>query len=150
MKKNNDLTTSFSFHWSPVQKLYGGFFVNHLNGAYGIYKLFELFVRRKERMAMIEKMSFGDGMVVPPDVTKLFSPPIPTFGALRIGLLLTGLGLGLVLAIFMNSYLDWLASNAGGRPGRYFEVLYLAFMLLFGGLGLVIAYLMEQKNRKKD
>ena len=117
---------------------------------YGIYKVFDLFVRRKERMALVEKMSFGDGMVVPPDVTKWFSPPIPTFGALRLGLLFTGLGLGLVLAILMNVYLDWLATCIGGRPGRYFEFLYVAFMLLFGGLGLVIAHLMEQKNRKKE
>jgi len=117
---------------------------------FGIYKSFELFVCRKERMAMIEKMSFGDGVVVPPNVTKWFSPPKPTFGALRIGLLLAGLGLGLVIAVFTNSYLDWLFTSVGGRSGRYFEFLYVAFMLLFGGLGLIIAHVMEQKNQKKD
>lgn len=118
---------------------------------YGIYKVFELFVRRKERMVMIEKMSFSEGILAPPDVTKWFSPPIPTFGALRLGLLLAGLGLGLVIAVFMNSYLDWQNMiNASKLPNRHGEFLYIALMLLFGGLGLVIAYLMEQKNRKKD
>jgi len=109
---------------------------------YDIYKLFELFVRRKERMAMIEKMSFGDGVVMPPDVTLWLPRPAQTFGALRIGLLLIGIGLGLVIAIIMNSYMS--------IPNRQWEILYFALMLLFGGLGLVVAYLMEQKNLKKD
>ena len=37
--------------------------------AYAIYKLFELYARRKERIFMLEKMSFSDGGINPP-VTK--------------------------------------------------------------------------------
>ena len=118
---------------------------------YGIYKLFELFVRRKERMFLIEKMSFGDGMVAPPDFSKWFSPPTPKFGALRIGLLLIGLGLGIGVAVFLNNFLDWQNMiNAGKLPNQHGEILYFSLMMLFGGLGLVIAYLMEQKNLKKE
>ena len=117
-------------------------FIIPLGIAYIIYKVFELYVRRKERMAMIEKMSFGDGTVIPPDVTKLFSPSTPTSRALQHGFLITGLGLGLGIAFIMNHCMEIQHYEK--------EVLYFALMLLFGGLGLVIAYLIEQKNRKKD
>ncbi len=107
--------------------------------AYAIYKLVELFARRKERMAIIEKLSTSDGKIVPLDITKWFSPPAPASWALRLGLLLTGLGLGLGLAVIMRYYM-------GEVPGG--DALYFALMLLFGGLGLVIAYLIEQKQKK--
>jgi hypothetical protein len=108
---------------------------------YGIYKLFELYVRRKERIMMIEKLSISESAVIPPDVSKYFSSPTPTSWALRLGLLLTGLGLGLSTAVIMNHFMDM------ERYSRD-ELLYFAFMLLFGGLGLVIAYLIEQKQKK--
>jgi hypothetical protein len=109
--------------------------------AYGFYKLFELFVRRKERMAIIEKMSIGDGMITLPDVTKWFSSSMPTSWALRLGALLTGLGLGLSIAVIMNYCMQFQRNEQ--------DVLYFASMLLFGGLGLVIAYLLEQKKQNK-
>jgi xanthine/uracil permease len=111
--------------------------------AYTVYKLFELYARRQERMTMIEKMGFGDGTAVPPDFAKWFSPPptLPTSWALRLGLLLTGLGLGLVTAVITNHCLEFLRYEK--------DILYVASMMLFGGLGLLIAYLIEQKNQKK-
>jgi len=57
--------------------------------AYGIYKFYELSTRRKDREAMIEKMSCG-------------------------------------------------------------EILYFSLMLLFGGLGLVIGYVIDQKKTTKE
>ena len=118
---------------------------------YGIYKALELFVCRKERLTLIEKMSFDDGIVTPPNVMKWFQSSSPKFGALRLGLLLTGLGLGMCVAVIMNNLLDWQNMiNSGNLPNRHGEILYFASMLLFGGLGLVISYLIEQKNRKKD
>ena len=116
--------------------------------AYTIYKLFELYARRKERIMMIEKMSICD---TPPDVSKWFSPTIsiPAFGALRVGLLLTGIGLGLVIAVLVNYLMDINNFLLNYPNNRFGDVLYLASMLLFGGLGLTIAYLIEQKNRKK-
>ena len=110
--------------------------------AYTIYKLFELYARRKERILTIEKMSFDNGVVIPPDITKLFSTPTPTSWALRLGLLLTGIGLGLVITVIMNYCME---------IQRYEkEVLYFASMLFFGGLGLSISYLIERKNQKKN
>jgi len=115
--------------------------------AYAIYKLFELFVRRKERMAIVEKMINGDSVVNLPDVSKWFSPPTPKLGGLRLGLLLTGLGLGLCMAIILNSFFVF---NNNALSWHDKDILYFAMMMLFGGLGLLIAYLIEQKNQKKE
>jgi len=114
--------------------------------AYTIYKLFELFVRRKERMAIIEKMINGEGVVNFPDVSKWFSSPTPKVGGLRLGLLLIGLGLGLVTAIILNFFFVF---NNNALSWQDKDILYFAMMMLFGGLGLLIAYLIEQKNLKK-
>ena len=120
--------------------------------AYAIYKIFELYVRRKERMLIIEKMSFGDSATVPPNVSKWFSPPnpIPASWSLRIGLLLTGLGLGLSIGVITNYCMGEFSKLNEYISRQRWETLYFSLMLLFGGLGLTIAYLMEQKNRKKD
>ena len=114
--------------------------------AYAIYKLFELFVRQKERMAIIEKMNNGDGVVNFPDVSKWFSSPTPKIGGLRFGLLLIGLGLGLGIAIFLN---DFFVYNSRALSWQDKDSLYIAMMMLFGGAGLLISYLIEQKNQKK-
>ena len=114
--------------------------------AYTVYKLFELFVRKKERMAIIEKMVNSDGVMNFPDVSKWFSTPTPKVGGLRLGLLLTGLGLGLVMAVILT---DFFAFNSRALSWRDKDVLYIALMMLFGGLGLMISYLIEQKNQKK-
>ena len=107
--------------------------------AYAIYKLFELFVRRKERMAMIEKLNISDGAFIPPDITKWFTPPTtPASWALRLGLLLMGVGLGLGIATFITQ----MSSFSNDEP------MYLGLMMFFGGLGLLCAYIIEQKQKK--
>ena len=56
-----------------------------------IYKLFELFAGRRERMMLIEKM--GDKLT--PETFKngiMYRPSLYSFGGLRIGCLLLGLG----------------------------------------------------------
>jgi len=114
--------------------------------AYAIYKLFELFVRQKERIMIIEKMSNDDGVVNFPDVSKWFSSPTPKLGGLRLGLLLTGLGLGLVAAIIMN---DFFVFNSRALSWQDKDILYFALMMVFGGIGLLLAYMIEQKSQKK-
>ena len=119
--------------------------------SYTIYKLFELFARRKERMTLIEKINSCEGISPSLKVPDLFLSSIPKFGALRIGLMLTGLGLGLAIAIILNYLIDWQNMvNAGKLPNQYGEILYFALMLLFGGLGLTKAYMVEQKSLKKN
>ena len=62
----------------------------------GIYKLFELFVCKKERLMLIEKM----GDKYEPDVASI--PRFHSnysFSALKIGCLLLGMGLGLLIGL---------------------------------------------------
>ncbi|WP_029904197.1 DUF6249 domain-containing protein [Prevotella sp. 10(H)] len=119
----------------------------------GIYRLFELFARRKERMAVIEKLSVG----IDPEVLRnQFKMPVYkelTSGswAIRVGLLLIGVGLGVVIAAIV----DLLAVPPVETNDRVFyefrntiSVLYPACAAVFGGIGLVIAYFVEKKNEK--
>ena len=60
----------------------------------GVYKLFELFVCKKERIMLIEKMD-ERGLLPQMDTPKLRGSSF-SFSALKIGCLLAGMGLGLL------------------------------------------------------
>jgi len=60
--------------------------MNNLDGviivlgiAFGIYKFYELSTCCKERMTIIEKMNFGNGVVLSPGVARWLSAPVQTF-----------------------------------------------------------------------
>ncbi|WP_423129669.1 DUF6249 domain-containing protein [Gaoshiqia sp. Z1-71] len=116
----------------------------------GIYKLFELFVHRKERLTMIEKIgsTFDASMV-----QNKFNFPEknrPVFGTLKIACLLLGVGLGLLLGFVLSHSLglnDLLDGNHYIR--ETVGVIYGASVLLFGGIGLLIAFILEMKYSKK-
>ena len=111
----------------------------------GFYKLFELFVCKKERLLMIEK--FGDKFL--PDMLgnkiNLSSVGGLSFSALKFGCLFMGLGLGLLVAFFLHynygEFCDFRSIQS---------VLYGSCVLIFGGLGLLIAFLVELKINKKE
>lgn len=113
-----------------------------------IYKLFELFVGRKERMMIIEKL--GDKLT--PDTFKngiFYHTGLFSFGGLRMGCLMIGLGVGLlvgygIISATQYSYFD------GNRPYEVTSVVYGACVLLGGGTGLVISYLIEKKQREDE
>ena len=110
----------------------------------GTYKLFELFVCKKERLLMIEKM--GDKFL--PDMLgnkiNLSSLGNLSFSALKFGCLFMGLGLGLLVAFFVHYHFGEFCDSR-----RIQSVLYGSCVLLFGGLGLLIAFLVELKINKK-
>lgn len=129
----------------------------------GIYRLFELFVRRKERMSIIEKLQNN---VDPSVFANKFSLPLlgqpqvkmSSSWPLRVSLLMVGIGLGLLVAFFLE-----LALTNSLQPefGTYdysvqnnisdsIALIYLASVSLFGGLGLLIAYQVEQKKEKEQ
>jgi len=110
---------------------------------YGIYKFYELSIRRKERETMIEKMSLGNDGTLSPDAIRALPPSVQTFGALGIGIVFIGVGVGMSIAFVVNFCMKISHQEANG------EILYFSLMLLFGGLGLVTGYLMEYKKRKK-
>jgi hypothetical protein len=123
----------------------------------GLYKLAELFVKRRERMILIEKF----GLV--PDNQPLDKNPWKdhlSFTALRFGCLLTGVGLGLILGLLLNvlliSQLQYYANDDRLNHGMHFlqdmqttASAYGAPVLLCGGLGLLTAFIIEIKMKKK-
>ncbi|GHT07792.1 hypothetical protein FACS189432_00380 [Bacteroidia bacterium] len=118
----------------------------------GVYKLFELFVRKSERLAIIEKLFFLSenkeisGSINFPDIS--FGNANNGSWALRIALLLMGVGLGCLLAFFIqyglfgnNRFDDW-------QTRQLISVSYFSSIAIFGGAGLLTAYLIELKQAK--
>lgn len=81
----------------------------------------------KEKMAMIER-----GM----DPNEGRSAPKP-FLSLKFGLLLVGLGLGLLAALLTVTVLHIMEEDAAA--------VYFGFLGVFGGLGLIVSYIIEKK-----
>jgi hypothetical protein len=84
----------------------------------------------EERMAMIEKG------VDPLLFTK--KQRANTSGPLRASLLLIGAGLGLLVAYFLDRAFDME------------EVAYFSMLFVFGGVGLGLAYIVEEKKIKEE
>ena len=117
----------------------------------GFYKLFELFVCKKERLLIIEKM----GEKFTPNMLehKLNFSSIGKFSssALKFGCLFMGLGLGLLIGYLictatLEGYAEMESFNRNMRETS--SVVYGACILLFGGLGLLTAFLIELKINK--
>jgi len=120
----------------------------------GIYKLFELFVRKKERLTLIEKL----GEKLNPDMLHgTFPVPVKLLsnfstGALKTGCLLAGIGLGLLIGILIAGY----GLHIDGSDLHNYEtrelmgVIFGASVLLFGGIGLLVAFLVEMRINRKE
>ena len=116
-----------------------GFFV------LGIYKILELYARRKERELFVEKLaSLSELKEDDENKLKVRLPFMVNsdvgFWPLRISLLLIGIGAGCLFAFFIRI----------GNPDMSWDLFSLAntaSILFFGGIGLLIAYFIEQKKR---
>jgi len=69
------------------------------------------------------------------------------FGALKFGLLLLGSGLGFLLAYIISFNIQHNAIASGGAIMPHTEQLYFSLIAMWGGLGLIICYLIERKER---
>jgi hypothetical protein len=120
----------------------------------GVYKLFELFVRRKERLTLIEKMGEKfDASLIDNKFSFPKSGSNPLFGTLKVACLLLGVGLGLLVGFFIcNAFSNGIRLSEGGYANSWdiAGVIYGASTLLFGGLGLLIAFVVELKNTPKN
>ncbi len=116
----------------------------------GVYGLFELFVRRKERLAIIEKM--GDKLYDPSFSKRLGLPNYTnfSFSALKLGCLMAGIGLGLLVGFIINISLADSFQQDGWFRNEISGTAYGASVLLFGGIGLIIAFVLEMKIAKKE
>lgn len=120
-----------------------------------IYKVVELFVRKRERLMLISKLTEISNVDF--KGIRLYSSG-NKFTALRIGWLMMGVGLGFFVGFFLNfitvsGNLDILSD--WGFANRVGGLIYVSCISFFGGLGLLISYYAERKaedseGKKKD
>lgn len=95
-----------------------------------IYGIIHLFVRKKERMVLIEK-----GV----DASKLnYFKKQTTAASLKYGLLLIGIAIGLFLGNVLSCTTELQQ-----------EVAYFSMVFIFGGLALVIFHFIDKKNKNE-
>ncbi len=120
---------------------------------FGCYKVIEILVHRKERIKLVDKIDFARDNNV--DIAKVLGNNVENYNpnwALRIGAMLAGLGLGIVVAYIIVSCIGlygMVASKSGYYLHEQISTIYAAGALLFGGAGLVLAYFLEKKNCNK-
>lgn len=114
----------------------------------GIYKILELFVRRKERLKFVDKI-----LELPPSVLTEKLPDLKSinhlltdtattskFSALKWGALAIGIGVGCIISVVTCSNLDsW----------RQIVTIQSGCVLTCGGVGLLLAFLIEYYLSKK-
>ncbi len=115
---------------------------------YGVYKLFELFARRKERIMIIEKTDFSKGGLQQPSLDVNYEGG-GRFKSLKFSCLLLGLGAGLFVGFLISVHTDF--SNIDTFIGKY-DIVALVIgssVLLFGGIGMLTSFILEQVLGKK-
>ncbi len=125
---------------------------------YGIYSFFELFVRRKERIMFMEKIGEKfDASLLQVNKLKLpsFSNRLPfSFNSLKWGSLLLGVGFGLLFGFLVNMlFLNYMKSHCGLGTWdlrNNTEIVYGSCVLLFGGLGLILSFVLEKSIARKE
>lgn len=115
-----------------------------------IYKLFELFVCKKERTMLIEKIPadfFVEGKLRNLNLSSMsLISNFNKFTALRFGMLFLGLGIGLLLGYFIvyQSLPEYFQDdNAIWSVRKIISVILGASVLVGGGLGLVLSFIIE-------
>jgi hypothetical protein len=117
-----------------------------------IYKVVELFVRKRERLMLINKIteiSNTDFKGI-----NLYSSG-NKFMALRIGWLMLGVGFGFLFGFLIN----WIATNgkyatefgtAWGYHKAVGSIAYVACICICGGIGLLLSYRAERKAERPE
>ena len=105
------------------------------------YLIIELLVHRRERLMIVEKLSQNQSL----DLSKLnlSQGPMELFSGLKIGCLLCGLGLGFLVSFLLHVALY----DVVGRSWGFYSVLTIGSVLTFGGIGLIVAYLIEKQKK---
>ncbi len=93
-----------------------------------------VYLHKRERMAMIER-----GMD-----PRRHKPVIAPYQTLKWGLLLAGAGLGLLVSVILVTTC-FSNMDEDTKPGIFFGMI-----ALFGGLGLIVSFMMEKKGREEE
>lgn len=116
------------------------------------YLIFELFARRRERLALIEKLTEIRSEDLDKSRASIFTNyglPSVRFSFLRVGMLILGVGLGIIVGftilalILGRPYLDGDYNNY-----NLTSVVYGACICFFGGAMLVGSYFLEKALQK--
>jgi hypothetical protein len=91
------------------------------------------YLSNKEKMAMIERG-------IDPGSQKATPKP---FLSLKFGLLMMGIGLGLLLALF--TVRGMFGSEMNNTESGQAVAIYFGCIFIFGGLGLITSYIIEKK-----
>ena len=94
-----------------------------------VYGIFHLYVRRKERLALIEKGQ----------TAAIFNSESNVSPSLKYGIFFMGIAIGFLLG-------ELLAQTTHMEEG----IAYLSMIFLFGGIGLVIYYFISRKHVRKE
>lgn len=94
-----------------------------------VYGIFHLYVRRKERLALIDK-----GLTA-----NIFNSEANVAPSLKYGIFCIGIAIGFLLGELLCEYTHM---NEG--------VAYLSMIFLFGGIGLVIYYFIARKHKRTE
>ena len=119
------------------------FFITFFGTIFGIYYLF-LINRHKERMALIEKGASAD--FFNSEKTKVIFNWSWSKLTMKIGMLAIGIALGLFSALLLDIYSSELFPVANFK--HFDEIFYPTMIFFFGGLSLVIFYIVDRKNKK--
>lgn len=119
---------------------------------YFVYKVFELLVRRRERLSLIDKFSSNahdGGAINLPEIC--FEKRGGQFLSLRFGAILLGIGFGIAVGFIVSSCIyptgllnmmqDWQKAGLS-------SLIVGACTLFFGGLGMLISFVIERKLSK--
>ena len=94
-----------------------------------VYGIFHLYVRRKERLALIDK-----GLTA-----AIFNSESNVSPSLKYGIFCIGIAIGFLMGEILCEFTHL---NEG--------VAYLSMIFLFGGIGLVIYYFISKKHTRKE
>src|SRR6056297_2491106 len=94
-----------------------------------VYGIFHLFIRRKERLALIEK-----GVTA-----SIFNKDADVSPSLKYGIFSIGIAIGFLMGEFLYKATT---VNEG--------VAYLSMIFLFGGAALIVYYIIGRKNLRKE
>jgi hypothetical protein len=123
-------------------------------GAYAFYKLIELYVRKKERLMIIEKLNMLDNINTQNiNLSNLFGEEKflkNPYLALRIGSLLMGLGLGLLIGYLIAQLSFGYIAEPSWNIRETISVIYGATTLFFGGMGLITGFIIETNMKRKQ
>ena len=131
-----------------------------------IYKWFELLILKKERMNIIQRLEgeslmeyakripigLGRGNTVGADAVcaEKIHPVQPQAKGLRWGLLMLGIGLGVFMGVLFAYDIDMRGFENIYSPRYMCELIIGAWTILGGGLGLVLAFIIERIMYKKE